>query len=179
MKKLNAEKGFTLIELLVAMSLFTVILSIAVGAFINSLRTQRQVNALMSANSNAALAIEQISREIRLGKNFCPDETLCQITPDGAFQKLIFTSGGKTLTYYRGGNQNRGFIAKEENNGEPVALTSNNANVKKLNFYLLGHRAGTPETPRVTIVLQIGTAEKSFAAETLNFQTTVSSRATK
>lgn len=67
----NNRKGFTLVELLVAMGIFTIVISIATGGFISSLRTQRQVASLISAQSNASLVLEQMAREIRTGFLFC------------------------------------------------------------------------------------------------------------
>ena len=72
--KKNSQKGFTLIELLVAMGIFAIVIAIATGGFINSLRTQRQVASLISAQSNASLVLEQMAREIRTGFLFCHDE---------------------------------------------------------------------------------------------------------
>src|SRR5579863_5544609 len=64
------RRGFTLIELLIAVSLFAIAVAIAAGGFVRALRTQRQLIALVSANSSASLAIEQIAREIRTGTDF-------------------------------------------------------------------------------------------------------------
>ena len=65
------KKGFTLVELLITVGLFTVIVTIAVGGFINAIRTQRQVSSLISAQSNVSLALEQMTRAIRTGYLFC------------------------------------------------------------------------------------------------------------
>ena len=64
------KKGFTMIELLVAMGLFVVVMGIASTVFVQSLRAQRSIVALMAANDNASLSLEQMMREIRTGSNF-------------------------------------------------------------------------------------------------------------
>jgi prepilin-type N-terminal cleavage/methylation domain-containing protein len=69
----NSRKGFTLVEVLVAMGIFVIVIAIATGGFVNSLRTQRQVASLISAQSNASLVLEQMAREIRTGFLFCHD----------------------------------------------------------------------------------------------------------
>jgi len=69
----NNKKGFTLVEVLVAMGIFAIVVAIATGGFVNSLRTQRQVASLISAQSNASLVLEQIAREVRTGFLFCHD----------------------------------------------------------------------------------------------------------
>ena len=53
-----------------ALSFFIVFTVIASGSFIRALRTQRAIVALIAANDNANLSIEQIAREIRTGSNF-------------------------------------------------------------------------------------------------------------
>ena len=60
-----AVSGFTLVELLVAIGVFSILISVAVGTFARALRTQRQTAALIAANSNASLVLEQMAREIR------------------------------------------------------------------------------------------------------------------
>ena len=60
------RKGFTLIELMVAVSLFAIIVGIAVGGFANALHTQHEVTLLLAVQSNATLAFEQMAREIRM-----------------------------------------------------------------------------------------------------------------
>ena len=66
----NSRSAFTLVEMLVAIALFSVVVSIAVGGFTRALRTQRQVIALIAANSNMSLALEQMAREMRTSINF-------------------------------------------------------------------------------------------------------------
>ncbi|HEX4104217.1 MAG TPA: prepilin-type N-terminal cleavage/methylation domain-containing protein [Candidatus Paceibacterota bacterium] len=73
MKKMNVKKlqGFTLLELLIAIGLFSILTAVAAGGYVNALRTDREVSALISAQSNAGLAMEQIAREARTGYLFC------------------------------------------------------------------------------------------------------------
>src|SRR6185295_7895950 len=80
--------GFTLVELLVAITLFSIAISIAIGGFVRALHTERQLIALIAANSNASLAIEQIAREIRTGTGFAcaSGESPCS--------ELSFTNAG-------------------------------------------------------------------------------------
>lgn len=71
MKKFISEKhAFTIVELLVAMSIFTIVIVLVVGIFIQGLRSQRILNHLMAINDNTALVIEQAAREMRTGYGF-------------------------------------------------------------------------------------------------------------
>ncbi|MBI2075117.1 MAG: prepilin-type N-terminal cleavage/methylation domain-containing protein, partial [Candidatus Harrisonbacteria bacterium] len=64
------SKGFTIVELLVAVGLFLIVLAIASGAFVQALRSQRATLRLMAANDAASSALEQMTREIRVGDDF-------------------------------------------------------------------------------------------------------------
>src|SRR6185369_6212596 len=90
-----AARGFTLIELLVAVSLFAIAVAIAAGGFVRALRTQRQLIALISANSSASLAIEQMAREMRTGFGFG-----CTAVA-GVCDQISFTNAsGEEVRYY-------------------------------------------------------------------------------
>lgn len=67
----GSRRGFTVAELLVATGIFSTIVTIAVGVFIQALRTERILLRLMAINNNAGAAIEQIAREVRTGYRFC------------------------------------------------------------------------------------------------------------
>src|SRR5260370_42656185 len=71
MKNKNSRTGFTLVETIIAIGLFGILVSIAVGGFVNALHTQKEVGTLISAQSNVSLAVEQMAREIRTGYLFC------------------------------------------------------------------------------------------------------------
>jgi len=75
MKKITerkfGEQGVSLIELMVAVSVFIIVISIAIGSFVQSIRTQRIALALISANDSINLSIEQMAREMRTGYLFC------------------------------------------------------------------------------------------------------------
>ena len=73
-KEQKNNSGFTMIELLVSISVFAVVVAIVSGIFIASLRSNRTSVALISANSDGQLAMEQMTRMIRKGKKFILDE---------------------------------------------------------------------------------------------------------
>lgn len=63
--------GFTLIETMISIGIFMVLVTIAIGGFVQALHTQGEVGKLISAQSNVSLGIEQMTREIRTGYLFC------------------------------------------------------------------------------------------------------------
>lgn len=162
------QRGFTIVELLVAMSLFTILMAIISGVFVQSLRTQRGTVALIAANSNASLAIEQMSREMRTGKDF-----------DVGFG--VGAAGeGESVTFYSSREkQNVTYIwnktAKSiEKNSERI--TAENVAVEKLIFNLLENPAGADLPDRITIALSIGAPAVQLDTPFINIQTSVSAR---
>ena len=150
------NRGFTIIELMVAVGLFLIVVSIAAAVFVQSLRSQKQVVALMAANDNASLTLEQMTREIRLASQFTSTCT-----------RLSFTNYfGEAVSY----ELNNDAI---ERNGRP--LTAANVKVHYLCFSLLGETVGDGLATRVTI--RLGVSARGGLEDFLTrLQTTVSSR---
>jgi prepilin-type N-terminal cleavage/methylation domain-containing protein len=155
------SKGFTLIELLVATGLFVMVTGLAAGVFVNSLRSQQAVVALMAANDNASLALEQMSREIRTGYQFSTNSQKTEL------QFLDQKLGKVTYRF----NEDDGVI---ERNGLP--LTSRNVKISYLFFDLLGALANDGQSTRVTIRLAVSAIDQGAKDIVTRLQTTVSSR---
>ncbi len=170
--KLQISRGFTLIELLVAIGLFSVVTSIAVGGFTNALRSQRQTAGLLSANSNVSLVIEQMTREIRTGYDFCT-AVACPLRTE-----LRFTSArGEKIAY----QLNDGAIERQ---AIPVGggitpferITGDNVKVTHLEFYLSGNLPRDGLQPRITIDVGVSSKEYGLSGNVVNLQTTISPR---
>ncbi len=161
--QLAARAGFTLVELLVAITLFSIVISIAVGGFVRALRTQRQIISLIAANSNASLAIEQMARELRTGKNLVCD--------NGArfCDALTFQNADNDTVVYL---VEDGVLERKVNSGEPQPFTAANVRIPYAHF-------SVPDTnpDRVTISLGVGVYNPELEENITNIQTTVSSRA--
>lgn len=154
----NKESGFTIIELLVAMSIFMILITIATGAFIQALRSERRLVALMSVNNNVGLTLEQMTREIRTGYNFIP--------------------GGGSLSF----NSAAGPIAYSLVGGKVLrnsqSVTADNVSVTSLNFIVAqdGQTIGNFCGPwRVTIMMAVS-AYPAVTNSAITLQTTASSR---
>jgi type II secretory pathway pseudopilin PulG len=160
------------VELLVAIGLFGVIVSIAMGGFVRALRAQKQIVALITASSNASLVIEQMSREMRTGFNFCA--TPCSSPSDA----VNFTNArGEEVVYSLGmAPEGYGIITRQVSGGPVNQITADSVNIRYLKFYFL-ENANYP--PRVTLL--IGLSPRAGRAANVsenitNIQTTVSAR---
>lgn len=168
---LGSRDSFTIVELLVSIGLFSVIISIAIGGFVRALRAQRQIVALINANSNISLVVEQMVREIRTGYNFCPGDAPCENST------LNFSDAkGDPVTYTLEPSENGLYEVIKRNDAQ---ITADNVNVHYLNFTRL------PEADRVSfperITLNIGISPTAASAPVVsdivtNIQTTISAR---
>jgi prepilin-type N-terminal cleavage/methylation domain-containing protein len=157
---LNPQKGFTLVELLVAMTIFMVAVSIASAAFIRTLRSQQALVGLMAANDNAALSIEQMTREIRLSQNF---------NLIGNSELSFINSTGQNIIYRF--NETDQVIERSANGGIFGPLTSKQVSIQRLRFIL---DSGDP--PKITILLSVASRERDIHESPTNVQATVSAR---
>ncbi|MCL5733964.1 MAG: prepilin-type N-terminal cleavage/methylation domain-containing protein [Patescibacteria group bacterium] len=128
---LEKIRGFTIIELLVAMGVFLIVIAIAIGGFVQALRTERQTMALLNANSNMSLVIEQIDREIRTGYNFCYGGGLMPDCTDNSFS--FINANGEQVTYALGNGSNGSDLHTIYRNNQP--LTAPDVIINSLNFY--------------------------------------------
>jgi prepilin-type N-terminal cleavage/methylation domain-containing protein len=194
------RKGFTLVELIVTIAIFTITITIAVGGFTNALRTQREVAALISAESNVSLALEQMTREVRTGYLFCHDPgattpssscadpttgAACVVSTDAATGDPIWTCNA--INYYNAASNEvnyalvKGALVKKDSSVDGDAaqsITGSNVSVKYLHFILFGNLEGDHWTPRITIALGLTSSSTDPAVENdvFNLETTVSAR---
>lgn len=199
MKKSIKKNGFTLVELIVAFGLFSIIVAVASGGFIQIIRSYRVAAALMAANDSMALTIEQMAREMRTGYNFCK-------IADSLEPKIQFVNANNEVVRYRlnsSGNsraieravsdisapvnfENCSNADDQWFNYEPITAT--NVAVAKLNIVACGNNislnipldpCGSLTTrPRITLAFSITSAEPEVEklGIFIDAQTTISAR---
>lgn len=158
-KKLRVnQEGFTLGELTVALSLFMIVIAIAMGTFIQSVRSERAIVSTTSMNNNIAQTLERMAREIRTGYAF----------HDSNSSELKFVNAGNDDVSYSLSNSS--IMRCLDSVCSPI--TSDDVLINRLNFILSGieERDGLP--PRVTVSMGVVGLNEAV----LNFQTTVSAR---
>jgi len=161
----KSRRGFTLIELLVSLTLFSIVVSIAVGGFVRALRIQRQLAAFVAANGNVSLAIEQMSREIRTGRNFtAPRE-----------DELAFTNARNEAVVYAL-DPASGTITRQAGIKPAAAIISDTIIVKSLNFTLQFPRTDDNYPARITASLVVSPKANGVDTSEVRIQTTVSAR---
>jgi len=179
--RIKNNKGFTLVELVMAMSIFVILISIAAGGFINILRNQRLVIALMIVNDNMSLSMEQMAREIRTGYNFSKVSD----------SELQFVNSHNQVVLYR---LNNGAIERVMESATlekiPQKITADNVKIASFNIEVCGNNispdllldscggGGGVNPPRITLSFSITSAEPDIEKLKIftNIQTTISSR---
>ncbi len=158
--------GFTLVELLVAMTLFTIVVSVAVGGFVRALRIQRQLSAFVAANGNVSLAMEQIAREIRTGRDFTSPQR----------DTLSFTNAsGQKIEYALDRDHNT--LDRQVGNEKAEPIVSETIIVKSVVFEVQWNATPADRYPtRVTIGLVVVPKANGIETSEVRLQTTVSAR---
>lgn len=159
---IHKQGGFTLVEILVSLALFSVIISMAVGGFIQALRTERQAVALFSVNDSISFLSEQISREVRTGYDFIGHGTSLEFTNSrGERVFYCFDESGEAVTRGVGSCSSAS------------ALTPSSLRVTNFSFDVLGDPAFPP---RITYHLSITPHQTGLTGASFTIQSTVSAR---
>ncbi len=169
------NKAFVLIELIVALGIFSIIMAITTGGFINFLKTQRQTSSFAFVNNTLSVVLEQMTKEIRTGKNFSVDGVPCQ--PQSAIS--FDNAKGKHVIYYlESGTVKRGesatVILTDCSLGQ--AITGSKVSVGYLKFIVLNNQSGSGYPPRITVLVGANPNNEYASIYSVNLQTTVSSR---
>ncbi|MBY0538639.1 type II secretion system GspH family protein [Patescibacteria group bacterium] len=188
--------GFTLIEMLVALSLFTIVVTIAVGAFLSLIGASKSVQGEQSVITTLTFVLDSMTREIRTGTNYyCntrsvlddPTQVSTSTVRDcaGGSDGLSFIEAGTSVTsgasnrriaYYFDTSSATNTIMRKVGNGTPQSIVSDGITVTNAEFFVTGSdRLGTGtdiNQPTVTIVLEA--RDENGATTTL--QTTVTQR---
>ncbi|MBU4348664.1 type II secretion system GspH family protein [Patescibacteria group bacterium] len=183
---LKSGAGFTMIELLVAISVFSIIIAVVSGIFITSLRSHRTSLALISANSDAQLVLEQMTRMIRKGEDFGADTIVGDGSGDMPQFKCLrfhYGSGGNNHIVYRW-DRHKTFLERSVGNDYRecdadegfYGMVSENLRVEFANF-----RVDYSDIyyPRITILLRVGTKNTQISSDKIpftNLQVSVSPR---
>lgn len=161
----HRHAGFTIVELLVALTIFAVVMSVAVGGFVRALRIQRQLAAFVAANGNVSLAIEQMSREIRTGYDFASPRS----------DTLTFTNArGEIVTYAF--DVDRRTLTRQVGTAAEAPIISETIRVTALSFTVQFNQSDDRYPTRVTIALVVTPQANGLETSEARLQTTISAR---
>lgn len=170
-------KGFTLIEILVAISIFAIVMTLSLGAFLNISDIQKKTESFRVVNDSLNFIMEAMVREIKEGYNYKCENGTCN-----SFSFTMGTAGvAEEITYARiedSGNGRGNITRKQGELADEQRITPNSLDIQDLTFTTRGDDPGPADTtqPLVTINLSAESGKKDKLKSQLNLQTTVSQR---
>lgn len=186
--KLKSRAGFTLVELLVSMSLFAVVIIVAVGAVLALARASDRSAAIITAIHNLDYAVEQMGRTIRVGTSYYCSNGVHPISKEqqdcgwgNSKSGLSFTDKDDQRIVYSL-NGARGSLDRENLSRVPhqtFSITSPEIFIENLSFNVIGSSLFDDLQPRVLIRIKGRTIIPGLKDEDqvhFNLQTSVSQR---
>lgn len=196
------KRGFTLVEIIVATAIFTVVVTVAIGALTQLNKTSREARAMRVVMDNANSAIDSMARTIRMGVRFdgaCDAACNCagaNVDTVGNTPLIDSANPGVTgnicLRFYgpTGSNGSMEDVRYHYNaskksversilGGTWQDMTAPELQVSDMRFYVNGTRLGGTgvegDQPVVTMLMK-GTARVSATSRNFTIQTTITPR---
>ncbi len=171
---IGKNSGFTLIEMMVSIAIFSIIMTISMGALLNIIDINRKSQSVKTIMNNLSFALEDMARDIRFGTGYSCTGSCDTLSLQ--FQGVRDTAPRNILYSKVGPDANECYMVnKTADNGTPVALTAPEACITNLSFIVKGQGVGDTLQPRVLITLS-GHAGSGKTQTDFKLQTTVSRR---
>lgn len=172
-------KGFTLVELLVALGLFSVIMTIASGAYLIMISATREAQAITNGINNLSYAIDSMARNINTGSAYS-----CNASDNTASDTFSFKDQRGVYIEYNVVSVASGQYRLQQkvgsNSATPFDVTDPSVIITSPDvFYCSGTSRDDNDQAHVTLVLQ-GEVEvgKNRDAQTFFIQTGATMRGT-
>ena len=186
-KNNNKIGGYTIIETMISVSLFLIIVTLALGSLLNANLLHRKSQSIRSIMDNLSFVMEDMSRNLRTGFNYyCvvggvppsgPQSPTSCPSGNGGGISFEFPLGGQGVYYINGA----GKILKSVDGGSTyVQLTPDEVFIDPASFFkVVGAEpptAGNSEQPFITIKLVGNINTLNGGTSPFSLQTSVSQR---
>ncbi|MBI3632674.1 MAG: type II secretion system protein [Candidatus Vogelbacteria bacterium] len=202
---INMKNGFTLIEIIVSVAIFTVVMTVTMGALLTLNDSSRKAQALRTVIDNLNFSLEDMNRKVRTGDNYqcfvLPSDVIDTITqkitdcPGGGGQAVLLRTqemfddthplwivymfdvdaAGKGSIYLRSGTEDGGQIHLVPGK---FAITAPQVDVRRAEFRVVGAESHVPKTKPMIIVNIAGVVDlaKEKLRTDFSLQTAISQR---
>lgn len=185
--KSKQNKGFTLVELLVAIGLFTLVVSMSIGALVVIFDANKKAQSSKTVMDNLNFSIENMTRTIRFGGTYHCDVPTANSNlfsspancSDG--KGLIAVNfNGSTIVYRWNGTESDPIQRSDDGGSTYTDITSPETVIQHAEFYVFGAESDTDGVqPYVLAVIKgyVGsrpTNQTTFLIETLMSQRNLS-----
>ncbi|MCI5108599.1 MAG: prepilin-type N-terminal cleavage/methylation domain-containing protein [Candidatus Pacebacteria bacterium] len=161
------KKGFTLVELMVSLTIFSMVVVIAIGALISMFNLNKGALGIASVMNDLNFTVESMTREIRFGQSYeCGSGGDC---PGGDSEITVNFEGVETSYYLSGTSIYRDVLGQT-----PVAITGDEVEITELTFYVIGSDPDDEVHPYVVMFISGEVGEDDPTSFTL--QTSVTQR---
>lgn len=157
-------KGFTLVETMVSLSVFMIVLVVAVGSLVSLIDANRKARSQRLVSDNLSTSLETMSRTIREGSD--------HVITNAGHTITLTALDGSTVVYTQTGNQ----INRTINGGTAVALTSPEIIINDLTFSTVSFGGGSTEQEKIRITVSGVAGNTLRTMSDFNIQTLVTKR---
>ncbi|MBP9711042.1 MAG: type II secretion system protein [Candidatus Pacebacteria bacterium] len=182
------KRGFTLIELMVSVTIFIIVMTVALGALLAMSASDRRAQSVKTVMNNLSFALESMTRTIRTGYDYhCNSSSGGDCTSGSGGYAFYFTSAAsQSVSYCLGTGTTCGTstvcaagcsILRSTNGGSTYqSMTAPEVKIYNMSFYLQGSLTTDDVQPRVTITLDGAALTADVTPATFQVQTSVTQR---
>ncbi len=144
---LRPRRGFTLVELIVSIAIFTIVITIAVGAYLSLIALDRKARATNDLVANLSFVVETMARSMRTGLDY-------EVGTGGTSFTFTDESGHEnTYMLKTDGTVGLCYQTTACTNSSASTLTDPRIHISKLMFYAQGLSPTDSVQPHVTFTV--------------------------
>lgn len=177
-------RGYTLLELIVSLAIFSIVITIVMGAYLTLISLDREIRSTNETVTNLSFAADSMARTIRTGTRYAcvpPSDSdgngLCS-------QLNLLDSSGNSVRYTLKNDHTIGECYDSGSGCSYVSITDPRITIDTLLFNVTGEDAGSPSDnsqPQVTFTIHgmmptNATGNKSGTSTDFTIQTSATQR---
>lgn len=176
----TTRQGFTLVELLVAISIFTVVMLIAISSLLSINAANKKTQAIRTVTDSLNFALENMTRSMRLGTDYAcvgnvPQGQTCTALRFQAYNPVTQRADAPVVYSVLSGSNQLVRCSGPGGASQCTALTPESVVIRELRFDVSGVPVGDGIQPRVRVFIK-GDIDVQEELTTFSIQTVVSQR---